>query len=82
MNAAPRLPYNLRLIPFWSALPIEAFAALPDALCRIERWRGGPLRVGDGRSGKVAALRSLVSMLTDPCPSTTLDLNNTGDQTP
>lgn len=66
MNAAPRLPYNLRLIPFWSALPIEAFAALPDALCRIERWRGGPLRVGDGRSGN----------------STTFDLNNTGDQTP
>lgn len=82
MNATPRLPYNLRLIPFLDALPIKAFAALPDALCRIERWRGGPLLVGDDRSGKAAAWRSLTLLLTDPCSSTTLDLNNTGDQTP
>lgn len=81
MNAAPRLPYNLRLIPFWSALPIEAFCC---AAGRTLPHRALARRTVacDGRSGKAAALRSLTLLLTDPCSSTTLDLNNTGDQTP
>lgn len=81
MNSVPRLSYSFRFDPRWDALPIEAFAAIPDALCRIERWHGGPLLASDGRSGKAAALRALVSKLTDPWPSTTFDMTQAGEKT-
>jgi hypothetical protein len=81
VNGAPCLPYNFRPDSFWDALPIEALAALLNSRSRIERWPSGPLLVRDEHSGKAAAFRLLTILLADPSFATTLDLNNTGDQT-